>query len=408
MRRGRRSKAGQTRHAAALRPRHVGIVRRHDRPRRPGCRPTACRPTGRRASRPRRRTSAPTCGARSSPSGSGSSATPRPSRASTGRSHSLETMERHQPDGQYYNWYDHNTGAKLTAGRRPARRSPILSSVDNGWLATGLHVVASAVPEVADARRPSSTAWTSASTTGQRSTGSRSTSSRHGQHPVLLRHDRQREPDRHATSASRRASCRRRSTSERGGRSPTPVTGAGRRRSPSASTARTVGRRPCSRVRTPTTALLVPGWGGSMFEALMPTLFVPEDQWAPRSWTINHPLTVAGPDPPRPRGCGLRLLGLLAVEHARRVGYDAYGVDAIGMNPEGYPSNEDNTFVDPGFAGCRDGHARPAAVRVHEWRRDPARGVPRAPLGAQGSARQPRAPRSATSRSTATGGSATP
>ncbi len=28
--------------------------------------------------------------------------------------HSLETMERHQPSGQYYNWYDHTTGAKLT------------------------------------------------------------------------------------------------------------------------------------------------------------------------------------------------------------------------------------------------------------------------------------------------------
>ena len=29
------------------------------------------------------------------------------------------------------------------------------------------------------------------------------------------------------------------------------------------------------------------------------------------------------------------------------------------MNPEGYPSNEDSTFVDHGFAGCRDGKADP-------------------------------------------------
>ena len=29
---------------------------------------------------------------------------------------------------------------------------------------------------------------------------------------------------------------------------------------------------------------IVPSWGGSMFEALMVTLFVPEDVWAPRSW----------------------------------------------------------------------------------------------------------------------------
>ena len=37
---------------------------------------------------------------------------------------------------------------------------------------------------------------------------------------------------------------------------------------------------------------IVPSWGGSMFEALMVTLFVPEDVWAPRSWGINHPLYV--------------------------------------------------------------------------------------------------------------------
>ena len=29
---------------------------------------------------------------------------------------------------------------------------------------------------------------------------------------------------------------------------------------------------------------IVPSWGGSMFEALMVPLFVPEDAWAPRSW----------------------------------------------------------------------------------------------------------------------------
>ena len=29
---------------------------------------------------------------------------------------------------------------------------------------------------------------------------------------------------------------------------------------------------------------VTPSWGGSMFEALMPTLFVPEERWAPGSW----------------------------------------------------------------------------------------------------------------------------
>ena len=43
-------------------------------------------------------------------------------------------------------------------------------------------------------------------------------------------------------------------------------------------------------------------------------------------------------------------------------GYAVYGVDAIGLNPDGNPSNEDNTLVDAGYAGCRDG-ARPTRRR---------------------------------------------
>ena len=65
-------------------------------------------------------------------------------------------------------------------------------------------------------------------------------------------------------------------------------------------------------------------------------------------------------------------------------GYDAYGVDAIGMNPDGYPSNEDNTLVDHGFAGCpgRAAQADPPPSRLHERRRHAARLVPRAALRA--------------------------
>ncbi len=57
----------------------------------------------------------------------------------------LDGMERHQPSGQYFNWYDHSTGAKLIAWPPTgAPLKPILSSVDNGWLAAGLKVVAGA------------------------------------------------------------------------------------------------------------------------------------------------------------------------------------------------------------------------------------------------------------------------
>src|SRR3954470_18048589 len=64
--------------------------------------------------------------------------------------HTLETMERHQPSGQFYNWYDHRNGAKLTTWPPTgAPLTPILSSVDNGWLAAGLRVVAHGVPALA-------------------------------------------------------------------------------------------------------------------------------------------------------------------------------------------------------------------------------------------------------------------
>jgi uncharacterized protein DUF3131 len=61
----------------------------------------------------------------------------------------LERMERHEPSGQYFNWYDHRTGEKLTVWPPTgAPLTPILSSVDNGWLATGLRVVQRSVPEL--------------------------------------------------------------------------------------------------------------------------------------------------------------------------------------------------------------------------------------------------------------------
>src|SRR5687768_9033417 len=40
-------------------------------------------------------------------------------------------------------------------------------------------------------------------------------------------------------------------------------------------------------------------------------------------------------------------------------GYATYGVDGIGMNPDGYPSNNDKTFVDHGFPGCPGGEPAP-------------------------------------------------
>jgi hypothetical protein len=59
----------------------------------------------------------------------------------------LERMERGQA-GQYFNWYDIRTGALSPTTPGGGEATPWLSSVDNGWLAVGLRVVASRVPEL--------------------------------------------------------------------------------------------------------------------------------------------------------------------------------------------------------------------------------------------------------------------
>jgi len=272
---------------------------------------------------------------------------------------SLETMERHEPSGQYYNWYDHTTGDKLTAW--PATGdplTPILSSVDNGWLATGLHLVAESVPEVsARARvlfdsmdfgfyyRPevNRIAFHVAPDTGE-------------------------SPCCYDTivSESRIASYIGIATGE----IPAKEYFGAWRTFPDSCDWSWQETKPIGVTRTylgvsvfegayPYAGMrIVPGWGGSMFEALMPALFVPEEQWGPRSWAINHPLTVAAQIH---HGLVEADYGYWGFSPANipEGGYHEYGVDALGLNPEGYPSNEDGTFVDPGFAGCREGKPAP-------------------------------------------------
>jgi Ca2+-binding RTX toxin-like protein len=95
-----------------------------------------------------------------------------------------------------------------------------------------------------------------------------------------------------------------------------------------------------------------------MFESLMPALFVPEERWGPGSWGPNHPLTVRAQIHHGLVQAGYGYWGF-SPANTPEGGYDAYGVDAIGMDPGGYPSNEDRTLVDPGFPGCPGRPARP-------------------------------------------------
>ncbi len=76
-----------------------------------------------------------------------------------------------------------------------------------------------------------------------------------------------------------------------------------------------------------------------MFEALMVTLFVPEDVWAPRSWGINHPLYVRAQMAHGLEEVGYGYWGFspAASPHG---GYEVYGVKALGTYNQGYFSYE--------------------------------------------------------------------
>jgi hypothetical protein len=271
----------------------------------------------------------------------------------------LSEMERHEPSGQFYNWYDHRTGAKLTVWPDTgAPLVPILSSVDNGWLATGLHVVAERVPEVADAARAifermdfgfyyrpevNRIAFHVAPDTGE-------------------------SPCCYDTivSESRIASY---IGIAMGQLPPKEYFGAWRT-FPDTCDWSWQETKPVGVHRTYLGVdvfegayryagmRIVPGWGGSMFEALMPALFVPEERWGRDSWAINHPLTVAAQIHHGMVEAGYGYWGF-SPSNVPEGGYAAYGVDGIGLNPDGYPSNEANTFIDRGFEGCREGRPDP-------------------------------------------------
>jgi hypothetical protein len=273
----------------------------------------------------------------------------------------LEHMERFGDTGQFYNWYDHRTGAKLTAWPpAPADEfHPILSSVDNGWLAVGLRIVQRSVPELS------------------RRAGALYDAMDFGFYyrPEVNRVLFHYRPDDPAASPC----CYDTLVSEsrivdylgiskgqlpqkeyygRVRTFPETCDGAFQEVRPTGVTRTYFGVPVYEGVYDYNNTKLVPSWGGSMFEALMPDLFVPEERWAPASWGANHPRTVAAQIHHGLVEAGYGYWGF-SPSNTPEGGYGAYGVDAIGMDPNGNPSNEDRTLVDHGFPGCPDRPAVP-------------------------------------------------
>ena len=266
--------------------------------------------------------------------------------------HSLETMVRDQASGQYFNWYDHVTGAVLTAWPATGEPlTPILSSVDNGWLAASLHMVASSVPEVS-AR--------AAALYDSMDFG------------FYYRPDVNRIAFHVVPSTGVSPCCYDTIVSESRiasyigiakGEIPAKEYFGAWRTFPATCDWSWQETQPVGVTRTylgvsvfegayPYDGMrIVPGWGGSMFEALMPALFVPEETWGPDSWGLNHPLTVAAQIHHGLVDAGYGYWGF-SPANTPEGGYATYGVDAIGMNPTGYGSDEANTLVDHGFGTC--------------------------------------------------------
>jgi hypothetical protein len=271
----------------------------------------------------------------------------------------LERLER-SSGGQYFNWYDARTGAVLTTWPPSGEPlTPILSSVDNAWLATGLRVVRGAVPQLA-ARAAALYASMDFGVY---------------YHPEVNRIAFHIVPSTGASpccydmvvSESRMASY----LGIANGQLPRDVyfstwrafpptcDYAFQETKPAGPTRTYLGRSVFEGSYAYAGMRIVPSWGGSAFEELMPALFLPEERWGPRSWGVNHPVTVRAQEHHGLVEAGYGYWGFSPSNNPDG-GYAVYGVDAVGADPSGYPSNNDATLVDAGFPGCPDRPGTPA------------------------------------------------
>lgn len=292
----------------------------------------------------------------------------------------LDGMHRHAPSGMFYNWYDERTARVLTTW--PTNGStvyPFLSSVDNGWLAAGLMVVAHADRAL---RRPAERLLAKLNFTAFFDPGPILN------HPTgLLRGGFWEEPPpapqdsvpgnylgagpdvyftpNHYDTTVSETRITAYIAIARGEMPAEAYFGTWRTLPPGCDwswqeqrpvgvTRHHLGVEVFEGAYRYRGMEVVPGWGGSMFEALMPNLFVPEEVWGPRSWGVNHRLTVRAH---REHGLEDARYGFWGFSPASDPsvpgGYREFGVDAIGINPDGYYSDLQQTNYDVGSAGCR-------------------------------------------------------
>jgi hypothetical protein len=278
----------------------------------------------------------------------------------------LATLERHDDSGQFYNWYNPATGAKLTTWPNDGSTVyPFLSSVDNGWLAAALIMVTNAVPQLRNQAQtlvdsmnfrcyydpvqgllrggfwdspppgvnvPGNYCGMSADVyyTGHHY-GALNTEPRIASYIAITKDG---VPPTHYFKMWRTF--------------PNTCDWSWAETSPEGVTRNYLGVEVFEGHYTYRGMNIVPTWGGSMFEALMVPLLVPEEQWGRKSWGVNHPLYVRAQIE---HGLDEAKYGYWGFSPSNNPdgGYREYGVDAIGMEPNGYTSDQERTLVDAGF-----------------------------------------------------------
>ena len=285
----------------------------------------------------------------------------------------LEGMERHEPSGQFWNWYSPQTGAKLTTWPEPPNNpvTPFASSVDNGWLAAGLLMVANAVPELHDR------AWALGESIefgcyydpnakgpdgGGLIRGGFWLTPQGGS--VAGDYCGMGEQVQYTGHHYGAFNTEPRIASYIGialGQIPAVHYFGGWRTFPDTCDWSWPETKPIGEWREYLgidvfegaypydDQLVVPTWGGSMFEALMVPLVVPEEDWGPNSWAVTHPLYVESQIEFGLDEAGYGYWGFSPSSNPAG-GYREYGVDAIGMEPNGYTADVDRlTLVDGGW-----------------------------------------------------------
>ncbi|GAA2740451.1 hypothetical protein GCM10009868_02710 [Terrabacter aerolatus] len=251
----------------------------------------------------------------------------------------LAGMEVHEQSGMFFNWYDDRTGALLHRMPDSGHRiEQFLSSVDNGWLAAGLMVVAAAEPRLGEAARavldPMHFGVFHDPTAGPDGPGGRLTGGFWAEDPgqetrrasfvdglAEVLHTRHHYDllDSEPRIASYVGIAHGQIPPEHYAALDAPI-------------------------RHYRGRDVVATFGGSMFEALMPTIFVPEAAWAPDTWGVNEARTVALQREYALDEKGYGYWGF-SPSACPGEGYSVFGVPPIATETHAYPSELDGEVV---------------------------------------------------------------